>query len=174
MLLRRTILVLLLVGSVTAWLVLRRIERSYRTDDNYSLIEERLYMGGDVAEPPPGTQAVLNLCEKEDPYRLDVHLWEPIPDSEPAPSLDWLRRMVELVDTQRRAGLTTYVHCRAGVSRSGMVVVAYVMSEKRWSRDQALAFVRTRRPIVRPHPAFMELLLEWEKALQLPADENRP
>ncbi len=35
-----------------------------------------------------------------------------------------------------------------------------------WTRDQALEFLRSRRPGVRPNPAFMELLLEWERSLK--------
>jgi hypothetical protein len=128
---------------------------------NYSLVEPGLYMGGDVAKPPPGTQAVLNLCEKDDPYRCEVCRWEPIPDCEPAPDLDWLRGMVDFVDEQRRAGRTVFVHCRNGVSRSGLVVVAYEMAKNGWTRDEALAFVRAKRPQARPNPAFLDRLLDW-------------
>jgi hypothetical protein len=132
---------------------------------NYSRIEDRLYLGGFVASPPPGTRAVMNLCETEDPYRCDFHLWEPIADSEPAPDLDGLRRMVDVLDARQREGVMTYVHCRNGVSRSGMLVVAYEMRKNNWTRDEALAFVRSKRPIVRPNPAFMARLLEWERVL---------
>ena len=44
-----------------------------------------------------------------------------------------------------------------------MVVVAYLMFKNRWTRDEALAHVRTKREIVRPIQAFMERLLEWER-----------
>ena len=46
-----------------------------------------------------------------------------------------------------------------------MVVVAYLMFKNAWSRDEALEFVRNKRAIVRPHPAFMSLLLDWEEVL---------
>ena len=62
--------------------------------------------------------------------------------------------------------VTAYVHCHAGVSRGGMVVVAYLMWRHDWSRDKALGFVRSQREVVRPNPAFMALLREWEEALQ--------
>jgi hypothetical protein len=134
-----------------------------REPPNYARIEDGLYMGGRVPEPPPGTQAVLNLCEVEDTYRAPVHEWAPIPDAEPAPDIDWLRRQVEFVDAQRRAGRQVYVHCHAGVSRAGMVVVAYEMFKNGWTRDVAMAFVRSRRSVVNPNPAFMRLLLDWEQ-----------
>jgi hypothetical protein len=163
---RQRILVALLLAAVGAWLCVRLQEQRYREPDNYSEIEPGLYLGGSVAEPPPGTDAVLNLCEFEDRYCCEVHLWERIPDAEPAPTLDWLRRMVDFVDQHRRAGRTTYVHCFAGVSRSGMVVAAYLMFKHRWTRDETLAFMRQQRPSVRPNPAFMELLAEWERTLK--------
>ena len=47
-----------------------------------------------------------------------------------------------------------------------MVVTAYVMFKYNWPRDQALAFVRSKRPQTRPNPAFMERLAEWERFLQ--------
>jgi hypothetical protein len=163
---RRLVLIALLGACIGVWFVLPRLEQfSSNEGQNYTLIDDGLYMGGLVKKPPRHTQAVLNLCEVEDPYRCDIHLWEPIRDAEPAPDLEWLRRMVEFVDAQRRAGRMVYVHCAAGISRSGMVIVAYLMFKNHWTRDEALAFVRTKRDIVRPNPAFMELLAEWEKIL---------
>jgi len=133
---------------------------------NYTLIEDGFYMGGDGKSPPSGTTAVLNLCENDDPYRTEVCLWEPIPDAAPAPDLDWLRHMVKFVDDNRRAGRKTFVHCRNGVSRSGLVVVAYLMFKNHWTRDEALEFVRSKREIARPNSAFMELLLLWEREVR--------
>src|SRR5262245_9600340 len=133
---------------------------------NYSLIEDGLYMGGFVAKPPPRTKAVLNLCRKEDPYRADVYLWEPISDNDRVPSLDWLRKLVEFVEDNRRTGRTTFIHCRNGISRSSLVVVAYLMHKNHWTRDRTLKFVRPKWSIARPNSAFMKLLLEWEHTLQ--------
>jgi hypothetical protein len=133
---------------------------------NYSRIEDGLYLGGILEVPPPGTDAVLNVCETEDPYAAPVHRWRPIPDAAPAPSLDWLRDQAEFINTQRRAGRTVFVHCRAGLSRGPMVTAAYLMLRDRCSRDEALAALRARRPLVEPNSSFMQLLLEWEDALK--------
>src|SRR6516225_4577832 len=89
---------------------------------NYTLIRDKLYMGGYVKAPPPGTKAVLNLCRLADPYKVETQVWEKIKDTTPAPSIDWLRKQVKFIDEQRQVGKTVYVHCRNGVSRSGMVV----------------------------------------------------
>ncbi len=160
---RRGILILLLVACIAGWLILLALQRYYAEEENYAEIEPGLYMGGDVLEPPPGTSAVLNLCEQKDAYQCEVHVWEPIRDAAPAPSIAWLKKQVEFVETQRNAGRTTYVHCFQGVSRSGLVVTAYLMHAHRWTRNEAMAFIRERRPQLRPNGAFMELLGEWER-----------
>ena len=134
-----------------------------RARENYDRIDDGLWMGGLVAKPPRGVEAVLNLCGTRDSYKADVHVWEPITDA--APSLAWLRGAVEWVRTQKRAGRSVYVHCQVGISRSGMVVVATLMAEKGWTRDKALAFVRESRPQAQPTPAFMALLKEYEGEL---------
>src|SRR5262249_41443685 len=118
-----------------------------RERPNYSRIEDGFYLGGRVAEPPAGTRAVLNLCEQEDPYQAEAHRWQPIADAAPAPGLAWLRQQVEFLDQQRRDGLPVFVHCQAGVSRGGLVTVAYLMWRRGWSREEALQFVRSRRAV---------------------------
>jgi protein-tyrosine phosphatase len=150
--------IMVLSGHLTvAWLL--------RESPNYSQIEPVLYLGGFVAEPPRGVKAVLNLCENQDPYQVEVHRWEPIRDAKPAPSFDWLREQVAFITAQREAGRTVFVHCRNGISRSGMVMVAYVMAQRGWSVEEALAFVRSRR-MVRPNSTFLPHLQEWEKSLR--------
>jgi hypothetical protein len=166
--LRLKLLLILLAASLGVWLWLVWLERSYR-ETPYSLIEEGLYVGRYVSDPPPGTGAVVNLCDAKDSYQAAACLWRPIRDAPPAPSIEWLGETVGFIESQRRAGRMVYVHCANGVSRSGMVITAYLMHEHDWTRDQALEFVRSKRPEVRPHPAFMQLLTEWEQALKEPA-----
>jgi protein-tyrosine phosphatase len=110
---------------------------------------------------------VLNLAEIKDGYQTEIYRWEPIKDAPPVPSIQWLHDQVQFIETQRQNNKKVYVHCQQGVSRSGMVVTAYLMSKNQWTRDQALEYIRTKRPPVRPNRAFMELLLEWEQILNL-------
>lgn len=140
-------------------------EESY-PQGNYSFIEDDLCVGGILSEPPPGIKAVLNVCETEDPYSVEVHRWEPIPDLGPAPSLDWLRSQVEFIDKQRKAGRPVYVHCRAGVNRSPTVVAAYLMWRDGVSRDEALAIIHKKRPRVGPFEVYRAYLSQWEKSLK--------
>lgn len=54
------------------------------------------------------------------------------------------------------------VHCAAGISRSATLVIAWLMFRQGLSLDEALSFVRKRRPIVRPNLGFMRQLQIWE------------
>lgn len=153
-------------------LVAYRAERQAQQESfpkgNYSFIEDGLCLGGILSEPPPGTRAVLNVCETEDPYLAEVHRWEPIPDLGPAPSLDWLRSQVEFIDKQRKAGRPVYVHCRAGINRSATVVAAYLMWRDGVSRDEALAIIQNKRPRIGPFEVYREYLSEWGESLEQP------
>ena len=158
--------VIAIILAAVAVLVTNLVVHWYtQPQPDYTWLEPGLYLGGYVDDPPPNTQAVLNLSLHKDPYKVKHHRWKPIRDASPAPELDWLREQVDFVREQRQAKRTVYIHCFAGVSRGGMVTVAYYMHREGWTRDQALAHVRKRRPQVRPNPAFMELLLEWEQHL---------
>ncbi len=55
-----------------------------------------------------------------------------------------------------------------------MVVTAYEMYKNHWTRAKALAFIRSKRPQVRPNPAFLERLDEWERVLQREAADGAP
>jgi len=59
------------------------------------------------------------------------------------------------------------VHCAAGVSRSGAIVTAYVMHHKKIPFEQALAFVKSSRPIVEPNSAFKSQLKKYQEELNL-------
>jgi hypothetical protein len=166
--LRRRFLVLALLCCVAAWLWVLKLQ-SGSLEEPYTQIEDGLYVGAAVPEPPPGTRAVVNLCYQKDHYQVESCLWDPILDAGRAPDLVWLRRVVEFIDSQRRDGSTTYIHCIAGVSRSGMVATAYLMYRNGWERDTALAFVRSKRPQIEPNAAFLQLLREWKEALKAPS-----
>lgn len=141
------------------------VQRLTREPPNYTEIEPGLWLGGAVRAPPPGVTAVLNLCEAEDAYRVASSRWEPLRDAPPAPNLDWLAQQVEFIAAERAQGRSVYVHCQNGVSRSAFVTAAYLMQYEPWSRERALEFLRDRRPGVRPNPAFLERLSEWEQGL---------
>jgi hypothetical protein len=161
---RRVLLLAVVVGAVGAWLGLRWWEQSY--EQPYCLVEDGLFIGSSVNQPPAGTKAVVNLCGREDPYQVEAAFWEPIFEGGNEPNLEWLRRVIEFIAEQRQQGRPTFVHCLSGMNRSGAVVAAYLMLEHGWERDEALKYLQAKRPIVQPNPTLMRLLAEWEQTLK--------
>lgn len=75
----------------------------------------------------------------------------------------------DFIDEAIKADGVVFVHCNAGISRAGSVVTAYVMKTLRMGFEAALAFVKSKRSVVRPNAGFVEQLKEYEKTLDLDA-----
>ena len=57
------------------------------------------------------------------------------------------------------------VHCAAGASRSATIVIAYLMWKNKMNFNDALQFVKNKRPIIWPNAGFKEQLKMFEKLL---------
>ncbi|KPM06651.1 Dual specificity phosphatase-like protein 3 [Sarcoptes scabiei] len=54
------------------------------------------------------------------------------------------------------------VHCRAGISRSATICIAYLIKTKRLRMEEAYEFVKARRSLISPNFNFMAQLIEFE------------
>jgi protein-tyrosine phosphatase len=54
------------------------------------------------------------------------------------------------------------VHCAAGISRSSTLVIAHLMIENNWSMEQAIQYVKERRPQIQPNDGFIKQLKTLE------------
>ena len=59
------------------------------------------------------------------------------------------------------------MHCAAGVSRSGTIVIAYIMWKKQMLFKDAIEFVRARRDVVCPNPGFLCQLYLFERDYEM-------
>lgn len=59
-------------------------------------------------------------------------------------------------------GAKVLVHCAAGVSRSGCIVVAYLMWKHSWTFQQAWEYGKTKRSTMHPNPGFQKQLQLYE------------
>jgi protein-tyrosine phosphatase len=59
------------------------------------------------------------------------------------------------------------VHCFQGKSRSTSVIVGYLMQRRGLSMDDALALVKSKRPVAAPNIGFALQLRQFERQLQL-------
>jgi hypothetical protein len=99
-------------------------------------------------------------CYFENERRFRYHRI-PLLDSTSEKILPVLRSTIELIDRARHYG-AVFVHCNQGVSRSAAICCAYLIRYRGMSLSEALAFVRKRRPSVRPNEGFMAQLATFE------------
>lgn len=67
------------------------------------------------------------------------------------------------IDDARLHSSATFVHCKAGKSRSVTAVIAYLIHANHWDRDRAYNFVVGRRKGISPNIGFMSELMNFEK-----------
>ena len=87
----------------------------------------------------------------------------PIYDVPEFPIEHYFGRAITIIDQARREHKNILVHCQAGKSRSSTIVAAYLMAHSNMTCDEALSFVRKRRPIIRPNPGFYKSLYAIKK-----------
>lgn len=75
----------------------------------------------------------------------------PLDDSLEQDLQKYLPEALEFIETAPRKVL---VHCAAGISRSGSVIVAYLMKKHSIGFDEALKMAKNKSPRIRPNPNF--------------------
>eukprot|EP00873_Tetraselmis_striata_P036629 jgi/Tetstr1/456893/TSEL_043563.t1 len=101
-----------------------------------------------------GIQAVVTLNEgfelfvtTEHYAELGIeHLHLPTVDFLFAPDVDDMERAVGFIHGNVSSGRRTYVHCKAGRGRSATVVVCYLVRHGGMAPEEAVEFVREKRP----------------------------
>lgn len=68
-----------------------------------------------------------------------------------------------IVDDARLHSAPTYVHCKAGKSRSVTAVMAYLIHANHWTLSRAYAFVLERRKGISPNIGFVSELMNFEE-----------
>lgn len=63
-------------------------------------------------------------------------------------SIEELKRGVQFIQKHKSLDQTVYVHCKAGRYRSALMVACYLCHEKKMTPDEAIAFLKSIRPIV--------------------------
>lgn len=94
------------------------------------------------------------------------YLSVPIEDLvEDTPSL-YFDKVNRFIDRAKTNSCAVLIHCKAGVSRSATLAIAYIMKSCDMTAIQACLFVQRQRSCVAPNPGFMKQLVEYEKRLQ--------
>jgi predicted protein tyrosine phosphatase len=126
---------------------------------SFDRVTELIWLGSRIASlddyhrlRAQGVRACVDMKQEgADPWSFEAFLWLPTVDHEP-PSPGHLQMGIAFLRQCERAQLPVFVHCMAGVGRSTSLVLAHFMAGRFKGRsvDDALDFLRARRPVVNP------------------------
>ena len=109
-----------------------------------------------------GITRVIICCDcipayhEEDPTIFYLRI--PIKDSLFQNLTAFLPTAMAFIAESSEKGEGCLVHCNAGVSRSGSIIVAYIRRTLKLSLEDSLAFAKSKRPIIHPNSNFLEQL----------------
>lgn len=112
-------------------------------------ILDRLYLSSfsDAMNAPEG-MFIVN-CTKDLPM-VGRGIRLPVDDNLAPQSIrrmrEYLPRIISAIDSVRTSGGSVLVHCHAGQQRSPAVIAAYLMHTQGMGRDEAIQFIRNRKP----------------------------
>lgn len=89
------------------------------------------------------------------------HMFIDIQDSENEDISQHFNAAYQFIEEHLRRGDNVFVHCMAGISRSATLVTYWLMRRHGWKVEQALEFLKSRRPIIRPNDGFLADLLTF-------------
>lgn len=172
----RTLLYTTLTFNVGAWALTSRDWYNY-IDSNvilgalpFSFLKEKL-----ITEENIGAVISLNMpyerqfitTTTEEWAELGVeHFKIDIPDFISTPSVEQMWQGIELIRCKSLEGRRTYVHCKAGRSRSATMVAAYVMQKYDKNVMEAVELVTEKRPHVKFTELQLQTLYDFSKSLE--------
>lgn len=134
------------------------------------MIPKQLYIGGKIKASDlnfiyNNVTAIINLRTIPDqlPYQFNhlTMIWTPLTISS-TPGIEWTIEMTQLIKKLIESEHTILLHDTIGIQRLGFVITAFYMKYFNLSRDQALWFIREKKPDIDPPPNYMHLLSEFE------------
>ncbi|KAL3321151.1 hypothetical protein Ciccas_000184 [Cichlidogyrus casuarinus] len=98
----------------------------------------------------------------------------PVSDNAEADLKPYFGEAIRFIDEARKAGKNVLVHCKAGISRSPAVVMAYLMMRSSLNLKMVYRLVKSRRRLIAPHLSFIVQLSELEEEMERGMVEKRP
>ncbi|KAA1474084.1 hypothetical protein DENSPDRAFT_823787 [Dentipellis sp. KUC8613] len=118
-----------------------------------------------------GVKRILNIaaeCDDDHGLRLrerfDRYIRIPMRDTVEEENIArGVREVCEILDDASLHSAATYVHCKAGKSRSVTAVMAYLIHANHWTLSRAYGFVLERRKGISPNIGFVSELMNFEE-----------
>lgn len=148
----------------------RLTPRSRETEGGPVQILPHLYLGSACHASSKATlqqlgiTALLNVSQNCPNHFQDVFLYKciPVQDTGSEDIGAWFQDAFHFIDEVKSSNGKVLVHCRAGISRSATICIAYLMAKKRLRMEEAYEYVKSRRRVVSPNFNFMGQLLSFE------------
>jgi len=149
------------------------LEEDERCIDPPCMVRKGLYISGVEAEhckgllKDRGITHILQVGSELRPSHPEHFVYKrlQVSDEEQEDLVGSFKEAFEFIDEARSSkGGAVLVHCAQGMSRSGTVVVGYLMWKERLSYVTALAHAQRARPVVEPNPGFALQLQDWEQS----------
>ena len=138
---------------------------------NISQIDDKLWLGNlNAAEDTKdlkskGIKKVLSIMtgyfpkyEKQDNF---IHKAFDADDIDSQNIIQYFGECLNFINGEEKV----LVHCGAGVSRSSSIVIAFIMWKRKLNYEDAVNFVKEKRPFIWPNPGFREQLKIFDKKL---------
>ncbi|KAF9238392.1 hypothetical protein BU15DRAFT_75326 [Melanogaster broomeanus] len=154
------------------------IEGEFPTFTVSMILPNFLYLGPELTLPEHveelkslGIRRILNIAaECDDDHGLNLrenferYVKIPMRDTvEEDQITKGLKEACDMLDEASLYGAGTYVHCKAGKSRSVTAVMAYLIHANHWTLSRAYAFVLERRKGISPNIGFVSELMTFEE-----------
>ncbi len=125
---------------------------------DYAILKSKEFM--DYVQPTH----ILNCAEELSPsYIVPVKTYKiPLIDDEDILALSQICDGVEFLKSCVKEGSIVVVHCKAGISRSATVILAYLITQRGMSFEAVYALLQKARPIIRPNDYYLYLLKELD------------
>ena len=117
-----------------------------------------------------GIKGVLSLCSEEEAAPPDL-LFEKMKTSRVVlpdhrfhrhPTIEEVGRALEELKALKQSG-PVYVHCMAGIERSPLVCIAWLVTQKNLTPERALAYVMEVHPGTCPLPGQLNVVNEFSQ-----------
>ena len=112
-----------------------------------------------------GIRADLSL-EKDRidaPFGVDFYVWIPVEDHD-APTIEQLEFGAHVLEKWIDMGIKIYAHCKNGHGRAPTFVAAYFVKHG-MQIEEAIDFMKFKRPSIHLQNVQMDILKEWQSRL---------
>ena len=143
----------------------KELEYNYIADGIYIGTNQCCQIHFDEKLKKEGITADISLEEEriDTPFGVEFYVWIPI-KNHIAPTQDQLDFGVSTLEKLVSLKKKIYVHCQNGHGRAPTLVAAYLIKQGK-SPDEAIAFIKTKRPSIHLEDVQKEALVEFSKRI---------